>query len=57
MEKKKIFSKSDVLFMLALAGVILVHLSRIRMGMVEPDESFYLAIPFRYIQGDVPLID
>lgn len=57
MEKKKIFSKSDVLFILALAGVILVHLSRIRMGMVEPDESFYLAIPFRYIQGDVPLID
>lgn len=54
---KEIVNRGDFLFICLLAGVVLVHLSRIRLGMVEPDESFYLAIPLRFVQGDALLVD
>ncbi|HIS06313.1 MAG TPA: hypothetical protein IAC99_01425, partial [Candidatus Choladocola avistercoris] len=54
---KEIVNRGDFLFICLLAGVVLVHLSRIRFGMVEPDESYYLAIPLRFVQGDALLVD
>lgn len=54
---KKETIKKDLFFMFLLMVVVFVHLSRIRLGMVEMDESFYLTIPFRLLQGDALLVD
>ena len=56
MLKKKI-ENADVFFLIMILGNLFVHLSRIRMGMVEMDESFYLTIPYRLVQGDALLVD
>ncbi len=42
----------DIIFAIALIAIALIHLSRIRLGMAHVDESFYLSIPYRLLNGD-----
>lgn len=53
---KKI-NRYDVAFFGGLILVLIVHLSMISMGYVDADESFYLTVPYRFLQGDAPLVD
>lgn len=44
-------------FGVLFAGIITLSVVRIHYGIEIIDESFYLAIAYRFAQGDIPLID
>lgn len=54
---RKSFEKETVLFILLLIGCIILYLYRISWGMADVDESFYLTIPLRLLQGDALLTE
>ncbi|MCD8096660.1 MAG: hypothetical protein LUE31_01165 [Lachnospiraceae bacterium] len=55
MERK--IGKYDLGFLTLLVAVLLIHLSRVRLGYADMDESFYLTVPYRILQGDSFLVD
>ncbi len=44
-------------FGILFAGIITLSVVRIHYGVEIIDESFYLAIAYRFAQGDIPLVD
>ncbi|MCC8164300.1 MAG: hypothetical protein LIO86_14340, partial [Lachnospiraceae bacterium] len=54
---KRESAKYDLCFLILLIGALMVHLSRIRLGYADIDESFYLTVPYRILQGDSFLVD
>ena len=57
METKEKSRIADIMFIILLAGVVCMHLSRIRLGNVDIDEAFYLTVPYRLAQGEGLLAD
>lgn len=57
METKEKSRIADIVFVILLAGVVCMHLSRIRLGNVDIDEAFYLTVPYRLAQGEGLLAD
>lgn len=55
--KGKRITATDLIFGVSMCAAILLYLSRIRMGMADLDESFYLTIPLRLTQGDALFVD
>ena len=47
----------DALFLLCLALTTVFLLWRVRYGYVSPDEGFYLAVPWRLLQGEKLFVD
>lgn len=52
LSKRNKLDKIDIAFVCLLFGGLLLYLSRIRCGFADLDESFYLTIPYRLVQGD-----
>lgn len=57
MQSRKAWEWIDVLFLAGLLAGLLLYLSRIRWGYAEMDESYFLTVPYRLIQGDALLRD
>jgi len=55
--KGKRIAATDLIFGIFMGVAVLLYLSRIRMGMADLDESFYLTIPMRLTQGDALFTD
>lgn len=49
--------KGTIVFVILLSLSVLLYLYRLKWGMADVDESFYLSIPFRLLQGDALLAD
>lgn len=55
--QKTIISKKDIFACSVLFILALLSLRGAFYGIASPDESFYLTIPYRIIQGDALLVD
>ena len=49
--------KGTIIFLILLSLSVCLYLYRLKWGMADVDESFYLSIPFRMLQGDALLAD
>ena len=48
----KKLNKTDVFFIISLFSVLLIHISFVFLVPYSEDESFYITIPFRILNGD-----
>lgn len=51
------YKKQDICFLLAMAGIFLLHLYKSRIGLGSSDEQFYTTLGYRLFQGDALFYD
>lgn len=57
LNKKSIEKNINRIFIVSMIAIVAIFLSRIKYGMADVDETFYLSIPYRILQGDCYFID
>ena len=56
MKKTYAFKKTDIVFALFVCLFTLWQVYRAPFGLDRCDECFYLTVPYRFLQGDVPVV-
>ena len=53
---KRRIRTEDIVFAVLLALLTVLQLLRAPYGLDRADESYYLTVPYRFLQGDIPLV-